>query len=52
MLQDIVHMEASCVTYDEIGTLNRLEQSKFCVLTVTTLGIARPTIQLYMMFRV
>jgi len=28
MLQDMDHMQASCVFYDEVGTLNRLEQTK------------------------
>jgi len=44
MLQDMDHIEASCVFYVEVGTLNRLEQSKICVLTVTTLAIAMLTI--------
>jgi len=36
MLQDMDHMEASCVFYVEVGTLDRLDQSKIWVLTVTT----------------
>jgi len=38
--------------YVEVGTLNRLEQSKNCVLTVTTLGIAMLTVHYDMMFSV
>jgi len=44
MLQDIDHIEASCIFYVKVGTLNRLEQSKICILTVTTLGIAMLTV--------
>ena len=52
MLQDMDHIEASCVLYVEVGTLNRVEQSTICVLTVTTLGIAMLTVHHDMMFRV
>ena len=52
MLQDMDHLEASCIFYFEVGTLNRFEQSKICVLTVTTLGIAMLTVHHDMMFRV
>jgi len=52
MLQDMDHIEASCIIYVEVGTLNRLEQSKICILTVTTLGIAMLTIHHDMMFSV
>jgi len=45
MLQDMDHTEASCVFYVTVGTLDQLEQSKFCVLTVTRLGIVMLTIQ-------
>jgi len=45
MLQDMDHMEASCVFYVKVGTLDQLEQSKFCVLTVTELGIVMLTVQ-------
>jgi len=45
MLQDMDHMEASCVFYVKIGTLDQLEQSKFCVLTITSLGIVMITVQ-------
>jgi len=44
MFQDMDHIEASCIVYVEVGTLNRLEQSKIYVLTVTTLGIALLTV--------
>jgi len=52
MLQDMDHVEARCVLYVEVVTLNRLEQPKICVLTVTTLGIAMLTIHHDMMFSV
>ena len=45
MLQGMDHMEASCVFYVKVGTLDQLEQSKFCVLTVTKLGIVMLTLQ-------
>ena len=45
MLQDMDHMEASCVIYVRVGTLVQLKQSKFCVLTVTKLGIFMLTVQ-------
>jgi len=52
MLQDTDHMEASCLLYDDVGMLNRLEQNTICVLTVTTLGIAMLTIHHCMMVSV
>ena len=52
MLQDIDHIEASCIFYVDVGTLNRFGQSKICVLTVTTLGIAMLPIHQDMMFKV
>jgi len=45
MLQDMDHMEASCVFYVKVGKLDQLEQSKFCVLTITSLGIVMITVQ-------
>jgi len=45
VLQDMDHMEASCVFYVKVGTLDQREQSKFCVLTVTKLGIVIITVQ-------
>ena len=52
MLQDMDNIEASCVVYVEVGTLNRLEQSKICDLTDTTLVMAMLTVHHDMMFRV
>jgi len=49
MLQDLDHMEASCVFYVKVGTFDQLLQNKICVLTVTTLGIAMLTVQHDMM---
>jgi len=43
MLQDMDHMEASCIFYVKVCTLDQLEQSKFCVLTVNKLGIVMLT---------
>ena len=40
MLKDTDHIEASCIFYVEVDTLDQLEQSIICVLTVTTWGIA------------
>jgi len=45
MLQDMDYMEARCIFYVKVGTLDQLEQSKFCVLTATQLGIVMLTIQ-------
>jgi len=39
------HMEASCVLYVKVGTLDQCEQSKFCVLTIAELGIVMITVQ-------
>jgi len=52
MLQDMDHIEASCVFYVEVGRPNWLEQNKICVLTVNTLGIAMPTVHHDMIFSV
>jgi len=52
MLQDMDHIEARCVFYVQVGTLDRFEQSEICVLTVTTLGIAMLTVYHDMMFSV
>jgi len=52
MLQGMDHMEASCVFYVKVGTLDQLEQSKFCVLTVTKLGIVMITVQIDSIFSV
>ena len=52
MLEDMDHIEANCVIYVEVGALNRFEQSKICVLTITTLGIAMLSVHHDMMFSV
>jgi len=52
MLHDIDHMKASCVIYVKVGTLNRHEQSKICISTVITLGIAMLTVHHDMMFSI
>jgi hypothetical protein len=45
MLQYMENMEASCVFYVKVGTLNHLERSKTYLLTVNTSGIVRLTVQ-------
>ena len=45
MLQDMDHMEASCVLYIKVGTLDELERSKFSVLTISKLGIVMITVR-------
>jgi len=52
MLQGMDHMEASCVFYVKVGTLDQLEQSKFCVLSITKLGIVMLTVQIDSIFSV
>ena len=52
ILYDIDHIEASCIFYVEVGTLNGLEQNKICIMTITALGIAMLTVQDDMMFSV
>jgi len=44
MLQDMDHMEASCVFYVKVGRFDHLEQSKICVLTMTSFGIVMVTV--------
>jgi len=44
MLEDMDHMEASCVFYVKGGRLHQLAQSKISVLTFTLLGIVMLTI--------
>jgi len=39
MLQEMDHMEASCVFCVKVGRFDQFEQSKISVLTVTSLGI-------------
>jgi len=43
MWQDIDSIEASCVIYVDVGTLQRLEQCNISILTMTELGIATLT---------
>jgi len=52
MLQDMDHIKASCVFYVEVCMLIQFEQSKICVLTFTTLGIAMLTVHHHMIFSV
>jgi len=44
MLQDMDHMEATCVFYVKVCTLNQLEQTKICVLTVILFRIVTLTV--------
>jgi hypothetical protein len=44
MLQDMGHIDESCIFYVKVGMFNQLEQSKTCILTVTALGIVKLTI--------
>jgi hypothetical protein len=44
MLQEMDHMEASCVFYVKVGRFDQFEQSKVSVLTVTSLGIVMITV--------
>jgi len=50
MLQDMDHIEASCVFYVQVGMLNRFELSKIWILTVTASGIAMLALHHDMMF--
>jgi len=44
MLQDMDHMEASCVFCVKVGRFHQLEQSKISVLSVTSVGIVMLTV--------
>jgi hypothetical protein len=44
MLQEMDHMEASCVFYVKVGRFDQFEQTKFSFLTVTSLGIVMLTV--------
>jgi len=44
MLQDMDHMDASCVIYVKVGSFDQLEQSEICVLTGTLFGIVILTV--------
>jgi len=52
MLQDMDHIEASCVFSVDVGRLNRFEQRIIRVLIVTTFGKAMLTVHYDMMFSV
>jgi len=52
MLHNMDAMEASCVFYIDVGTLNRPEQCNLGMMTVTTLGMAMLTVHHYMIFGV
>jgi len=52
MLEDMDHMEASCILSIKIGMPIRLEPSKICIVTVTTWGIAMRTVEHYVMFSI
>jgi len=40
MLQNMHHMDASCIFYVKVGIFHQLEQYKIFILTVTIWGIA------------
>jgi hypothetical protein len=44
MLQEMDHMEASCVFYIKVGRFDQFKQSKLSILTVTSLGIVMLTV--------
>jgi len=52
MLQDTDHIEATCVFYVEVGTVNPLEQSTISFFTATTWGRAMLTVHHDMKFSV
>jgi len=41
MLQDMVNMEAGCISYVKVGMFTDREQSKMSLLTVHKMGIFR-----------
>jgi len=43
MFRDIDHMQASSIVYVKVGTFDEIEQSRICILTVTTTGIVMLT---------
>jgi hypothetical protein len=49
MLQDMDHMEASCVFYVQVGRFDQFEQSKISIFTITAFGILRLTVHYAMM---
>jgi hypothetical protein len=44
MLQDVDHMEASCIMYVKIGMFDQREQSTICGLTITKFAIVILTV--------
>jgi hypothetical protein len=44
MLQDLDHMEASCIFYVMVGRFDQFKQSKISILMVTSLGIVMLTV--------
>jgi hypothetical protein len=44
MLQEVDHMEASCVLYVKVGRFDQFEQRKISGWTVTSLGIVMITV--------
>jgi len=44
MLQDMDHMEATCVLNVKVGRFHQFQQSKISVLTATSLGIVMLTV--------
>jgi len=52
MLQDMDHMEASWVFYVKVGRFDQFEQSKICILAVTSLGIVMLTVHYGLMVSV
>jgi len=39
MLQEMDHMEGSCIFYVKVGRFDQFEQTKISVLTITSSGI-------------
>jgi hypothetical protein len=52
MLQEMDHMETSCVIYVKVGRFDQYKQSKISVLTVTSLGIVMLTVHYDMIHNV
>jgi len=52
MLQDMKHIEATCIFYVKVGMFDQLEYSEICVLTVRTLGILMLSLQHDLIFSV
>jgi hypothetical protein len=52
MLQEMDHMEASCVIYIKVGRFVQFKKSKFSVLTVTSFGIVMRTVHYDLIIRV